>query len=119
MNGGNEGESEDVCVSHIGSHCSSKTKKSIEMGAMMSNEDREKALEAEFFPDDSLVEGGDGLESRVAVDEVREVDTRDGVEVEVEMESGVSRLEGIGMREVSDGMGESNEPVMLLMLSDI
>jgi len=94
--------------------------KSIEMGAMVSSEDRGKMLEAEFCPDDSLVGEGDGLENGVAVGEVREVVIpdddvvvdKDGVEVE----SGVSVLEGIGMGDVSDGTGESKEPFMLFMV---
>ena len=90
------------------------------MSAVVSKVNREEMLEAEFCPDDSLVGGGDGLEDGVAVGEVREVDIPDGVVVDkngVEVEGGVSRLEGIGMGEVNDGTGESKEPVMLLMLN--
>jgi hypothetical protein len=90
------------------------------MEATVSRGNRGKMWEAEFCPEDSLVGEGDGLEKEVAVSEVREVDIPDGVVVdkggvEVESESGVSRLEGIGMGEVSEGTGESKEPVMLLM----
>jgi len=109
-----------VYASHDGSHRSSKmARKSVEMGTMVSSEDRGKRLEAEFCPDDSLVGEGDGLENGVAVGEVREVDIPDGVVVDkvgVEVEDGVSKLEGIGMGDVSDGTGESKEPVMLLMV---
>lgn len=55
------------------------------------------------------------------VGEVREVDIPDGVVVGedgVEVEGGISTLEGIGMGEVSDGRGELKEPVMLLILND-
>jgi len=93
--------------------------KSIEMGAMVSSEDRGKMLEAEFCPDDSLVGEGDGLENGVAVGEVREVVIPDDVVVDedgVEVESSVSVLEGIGMGDVSDGTGESKEPFMLFMV---
>lgn len=110
-------------VSHNGSHCSSKiTRESIEIWAIESSQDRGKTLVAEFCPDESLVGEGDGLEDGVAVGEVREVDIPDGVIVDrggVEVECGVSRLEGIGMEEVSDGTGESKEPVMSLMLSEM
>lgn len=51
------------------------------------------------------------------VGEVREVDIPDG-EDGVEVEGGISTLEGIGMGEVSDGTGELKEPVMLLILND-
>lgn len=111
-----------VYVSHNGSHCSSKiTRKSIEMSAVVSSAEGGKIPEAVFCPDDSLVGEGDGLEDGVAVGEVRDVDIPDGVIVGkdgVDVECGVSRLEGIGMGEVRDGTGESKDPVMLLILSD-
>lgn len=78
----------------------------------MSNENREgRRLRAELCPDDPLARDGDGLESEVAVGEVREVD------ILVEVEGGVSRLEGMGMGEVSEGTGEPREPVMPSMLN--
>lgn len=89
---------------------------------MTNNEDREKMLEAEFCTDESLVGEGEGLVSGVvAIGKVLEVDIPDGVVVDkdgVGVEGGVSRLEGIGTVEVSDGIGESREPVMLLILND-
>lgn len=91
----------------------------MEMVAI-SSEDRGRLLRAEFCPDDSLVGVGDGLEDDgVAVGEVREIDIPDDVGVSegwVEVEGGVSKLEGIGMGEVSEGTGELKEPVMLLMV---
>ena len=91
------------------------------MEVMISSEDRGNTLRAELCPDDSLVGVGDGLEDGVAVGEVREIDIPDDVSVGegwVEVEGGVSRLEGIGMGEVSEGTGALKEPVMLLMLND-
>jgi hypothetical protein len=69
----------------------------------------------------TLVGEGEGADSEdgVAVDEIREVGVPDDIGVDnggVEAEGGVSRLEGIGIDEVSDGMGELNEPDMLLMV---
>jgi len=72
----------------------------------------------------ALVGEGDGLESEVAEDglavgEVREVDILDDVGIDengVEVEGGVSKLEGIGMVEVKDGTGEAKEPDMLSMV---
>ena len=114
-------ENEVVYASHEASHCNSKiTRKSTV--AMTSVEDLGEVLEAEFCPVDSLVREGDGLEDGVAVGEVREVDIPDGVvvgRVGVEVEWGVSRLEGIGMGDVNDGTGEAKEPVMLSMLSEV
>lgn len=89
------------------------------MVVVISSEDRGRLLRAEFCPDDSLVGVGDGLEDGVAVGEVREIDIPDDVGVSegwVEVEGGVSKLEGIGMGEVSEGTWELKEPVMLLMV---
>lgn len=110
-----------VYASNDGCHWSSRTTRKNTV-AMISVEDRGEMLEAEFCPVDLLVREGDGLEDGVAVGEVREVDIPDGVDVGrdgVEVEWGVSRLEGIGMGEVNDGTGEAKEPVMLSMLSDM
>jgi hypothetical protein len=92
----------------------------------VSNEDRGRAVRAEFCPDDSLVGEGDELEDgvtvgEVAVGEIREVDIPDGIRVDedgVGVGGGISRLEGIGMEEVSDATGELREPVMPLMLNE-
>jgi hypothetical protein len=89
------------------------------MVVVISGEDRGRLLRAEFCPDDSLVGVGDGLEDGVAVEKVREIDIPDDVGVSegwVEEEGGVSKLEGIGMGEVSEGTWELKEPVMLLMV---
>lgn len=96
-------------------------RKGTKTAAVVSNEDRGRALRAEFCPDDSLVGEGDELEDEVAVGEVREVDIPDGIRVDddgVGVEGGISRLEGIGMGEVSDATGELGEPVMPLMLNE-
>lgn len=59
------------------------------------------------------------LEGGVAVGEIREVDIPDDVDGGgVEGGGGVSRVEGTGIAEVSDGTGESNEPDMLSILDD-
>jgi len=72
----------------------------------------------------ALVGEDDGLESKVAEDGlvggIWEVDILDDVGVDeggVEVEGGVSRLEGTGMDEVSDGTGEAKEPDMSSMLN--
>ena len=73
----------------------------------------------------ALVGEDDGLESEVAEDGLAgggiwEVDILDDVGVDedgVEVEGGVSRLEGTGMGEVSDGTGEAKEPDMSSMLN--
>lgn len=93
---------------------------------MVRFEHRGRTLRAEFRSGGALVGEDDGLENGVLEDgvvvvEIREADIPDDVSVEeggVEVEGGVSRLEGIGMDEVSDGTGESKEPVMLTMLNE-
>lgn len=97
---------------------------SIDIAAIVSREYRGRMWRAEFCPDGSLVGEGDGLENKVEVGKVREVDIPDVVVGEgegvgvVEVEGGVNRLEGIGIEEVSDGMGELREPVISSMVKN-